>query len=120
MSDDAAMPAGHERTGPTGDGDAVAAFLRDRPPFQDLDGEALGRIASATVTKTFPREATIIEQGGDPASFLYVIHSGSVEIRDEGRVVDVPSEGEVFGKLSLVTGSSRPPRWSRTRTPPAT
>jgi signal-transduction protein with cAMP-binding, CBS, and nucleotidyltransferase domain len=84
--------------------DDVAAFLQDRPPFQELDGEALRRIASATISKGFPRGSTIIEQGGDPASSLFVIRSGSVEIRNEGRVVDVPGQGEVFGELSLVTG----------------
>ena len=101
------MMAGVARDGETPDppgDDAVAAFIRDRSPFQELDDEALRRIASATITKAFPRDATIIEQGGDPASFLYVIRSGSVEIRNEGRIVDVPSEGEVFGELSLVTG----------------
>jgi signal-transduction protein with cAMP-binding, CBS, and nucleotidyltransferase domain len=91
-------------TGETLSTEDVEAFLRDRPPFQGLDAEGLRRIASAATGKTFPREATIIEQGGDPAASLYVIRSGSVEIRDEGRIVDVPGEGEVFGELSLLTG----------------
>jgi signal-transduction protein with cAMP-binding, CBS, and nucleotidyltransferase domain len=87
-----------------GSTDDVEAFLRDRPPFQGLDADALRRIAVAATPQAFPREATIIEQGGDPAASLFVIRSGSVEIRNEGRVVDVPGEGEVFGELSLLTG----------------
>jgi signal-transduction protein with cAMP-binding, CBS, and nucleotidyltransferase domain len=82
----------------------IASFIGHRPPFDALDAETLRRIARATITRFYARDATIIEQGGDPAKFLYLIRNGSVQIRNEGTVVDVPGEGEVFGELSLLTG----------------
>ena len=43
---------------------------------------------------------------GPPSGALYLIVSGHAEIRDEGRIVDLPGAGEVFGELSLLSGAS--------------
>jgi CBS domain-containing protein len=49
----------------------------------------------------------VVQQGGDPANFLYIIHSGSVKLtstEEDGRetLVDIRGEGDTFGALSLL------------------
>jgi CBS domain-containing protein len=83
----------------------VAAFLRQHPPFDGLDGELLQRIAASVLIEFFPRGATILEQAGRPAGHLYVIRSGAVEILEDGHLVDLSGEGEAFGALSVISGA---------------
>jgi CBS domain-containing protein len=54
----------------------------------------------------FPGGAPILHQGGPPSAALYVIVAGHAEVRSEGRIVDLPGLGEVFGELSLLSGAS--------------
>ena len=82
----------------------VAGFLAAYPPFDGLDGDQLRRIASATQVEFFPADTTILERSGEPAAYLYVVRKGAVEILDQGRLVDLIGEGEIFGELSLVSG----------------
>src|SRR5437870_6139214 len=82
----------------------VAGFLAAYPPFDGRDGEQLRRIASATQVEFFPVDTTILERSGEPAAYLYVVRKGAVEILDQGRLVDLIGEGEIFGELSLVSG----------------
>jgi signal-transduction protein with cAMP-binding, CBS, and nucleotidyltransferase domain len=51
---------------------------------------------------------TILHQGGEPAKHLYVIRKGGVELLDDGRLLDLLGEGEVFGQFSLL-GHEPPP-----------
>ena len=83
----------------------VAAFLRQHPPFDGLDDEHLEIIAGSALIEFFPAGSAILEQHGQPAAYLYVIRSGAVEILEEGRLVDLASEGEVFGELSMISGA---------------
>jgi CBS domain-containing protein len=62
-------------------------------------------VAKAT-HETRPSLGTLIlEQGGPPSTGLYLITSGHTQVRDQGRIIDEPGPGEVFGELSLLTGS---------------
>ena len=83
----------------------VAAFLRQHPPFDGLDDEHLAIVARSALIEFFPAGSAILEQHGQPAAYLYVIRSGAVEILEEGRLVDLASEGEVFGELSMISGA---------------
>jgi len=83
----------------------VTAFLGRHPPFEGLDPERLASIARAVLIEFFPAGETILDQGGDQAQHLYVIRSGAVEIVEDGRLVDLAGEGEVFGQLSLISGA---------------
>src|SRR6476660_4748294 len=82
----------------------IAGFLAAFPPFDGLDDGQLDRIASATQVEFFPAGTTILERAGEPAASLYVVRKGSVEILDDGRLLDLIGEGETFGELSLVSG----------------
>ena len=85
---------------------AVDAFLRRYPPFDDLPDPELERVASATQIEFFKAGTDILRQGGEPASYLYVVRTGAVELLDEGVVVDLLGEGEAFGHPSLTSGLS--------------
>ncbi len=82
----------------------VEAFLARYPPFDSLAPEELERVAGSVQVEFFPAGTTILRQAGEPARFLYVVRAGAVELLDEGRVLDLLSEGEAFGHPSLLSG----------------
>ena len=49
-----------------------------------------------------PEGTVVLQQGGTPASHLYVVRKGAVELLDDGRLLDLLGEGEVFGQFSLL------------------
>ncbi|MGH2673124.1 MAG: putative nucleotidyltransferase substrate binding domain-containing protein [Actinomycetota bacterium] len=85
---------------------AVDEFLRRYPPFDDLTPEQLKRVADSVRIEFFEAGTEILRQGGEPASFLYVVRTGAVELLDEGELVDLLVEGEAFGHPSLTSGLS--------------
>jgi CBS domain-containing protein len=95
--------AGTEHIGTT-DGD-VAELLRTSPPFDALSPGQLTRVAAATQRQGFDAGTEILAQGGPPSQALFVIREGSVTVRDADRSLDEPGPGEVFGELSLLSGS---------------
>ncbi len=84
----------------------IASFLGRYPPFDGLDAPALEGVAAEVRIEFFPAGTAILDQGGDPAGFMYVVHKGAVELLEEGLLLDLLGEGEVFGHLSLLSGMS--------------
>lgn len=84
----------------------IPTFLRRYPPFDDLDDEQLAEVVRHTHIQFFPAGTIILQQGGEPSSYLYVVRTGAVETRDGAIVTDLLTEGDVFGHLSLLSGSS--------------
>jgi CBS domain-containing protein len=80
----------------------VAAFLARFPPFDTLTPDRIARLADRVELVRFAAGTEIIRQGGEPAPGLFVVREGSVELLDDGRLLDLLGEGEVFG-LSAVT-----------------
>jgi CBS domain-containing protein len=81
----------------------VERFLADHPPFAGMDPERLARVASLIEVEYFPPGAMILEQGGPPSRFAYVVRRGSVDLVDGERTVDRLDEGELFGFPSLLS-----------------
>jgi CBS domain-containing protein len=86
--------------------DDVAGSLGASPPFDALPHDRVVEVAKSTRIEPFPAGTTILREGGPPASKLYVIRAGHVEIRSGGRLLDQPGAGEVFGELSLLSQAS--------------
>ncbi len=84
----------------------VATFLRRYPPFDSLAPDRLARVARSVEIEHFSPGAVILRQAGEPADHLYVIRKGAVEILDDGRLIDLMGEGEVFGAWSVIAGFS--------------
>jgi len=74
------------------------------PPFDELDPQALERLAAGAREVDFePGQAALVEDGR-PAPGLFVILAGAMELVHEGEVVEVLEPGESFGHPSLLTG----------------
>ncbi len=82
----------------------ISTFLKRYPPFDVLDVEGLEGVVRHTQIEFFPEGAIVLTQAGEPAHFFYIVRTGAVELIDEGRVIDLLGEGEVFGHSSLLSG----------------
>lgn len=80
----------------------IAGFLRRYAPFDELSPERLARVAGSVEIEHAAAGETILHQRGDPATVLYVVRKGAVELLDDGRVLDMLGEGEPFGQFSLL------------------
>lgn len=81
-------------------------FLRRYPPFADLPAERLAKVARAVEIAHFPAGEVILRQDGPPADALHIVRKGAVELLDDGVLLDLLAEGEVFGQFSLLARGS--------------
>lgn len=63
-------------------------------------------VRSGVETRSFNQGDTIFKEG-DAASELFVIQSGSVEIRHGNRMLDTLSGNNIFGEMALIDGAPR-------------
>ena len=87
-----------------GNVEEIADFLAQFPPFDTLSRDELLHVAAAVAVRSYPAGTDILIEDGPPASELYVIRKGSVELRHQDVVVDILEPGESFGHPSLLTG----------------
>jgi CBS domain-containing protein len=87
-----------------GTAEEIAGFLAPFPPFDQLGRDDLLRLAAAVTVRSFPAGTDILIEDGPPAAELFVIRSGSIELRHQDEVVDILEPGESFGHPSLLTG----------------
>src|SRR4051812_32844281 len=81
---------------------------KQKPPFPGLSGPDAALLSKNAVTRTFPKN-TIILNEGDQTDSLYVIVAGRVKIflsNEEGKeiVLDTQGPGEYFGEMVLDGG----------------
>jgi CRP/FNR family transcriptional regulator, cyclic AMP receptor protein len=57
-------------------------------------------------TRTF-RAGEVIFREGDPAQELYVVKSGSIEVRHGNRLLETLSEGGIVGEMALIDAAPR-------------
>ncbi len=84
----------------------IPSFLQQYPPFDDVEDDVLAGVVAATHIEFHPAGEAILRQGGEPAHHLYVVRTGAVEMQDGDQVLDLLSEGELFGHPSLLSGMS--------------
>ncbi len=84
----------------------IAGFLGRYPPFDALTPEHVAAIGGSVEIEHFAAGVTILQQGGEPATALYVIRKGSAELLDDGQLLDLLVEGELFGQFSLLANES--------------
>jgi CBS domain-containing protein len=85
--------------------DAVAAFLRDHPPFDTLDDAGVAAVAQAAREEHHPAGTLILDRPDATSDHAFVVRSGAVELRSDGRLLDVLGEGELFGYASILAES---------------
>ena len=86
-------------------------MLDQIPLFSDLDAAELELLSSKMVTRQYPRNTVVLNEG-DQSDSLYIIRSGSVKVflsNEEGReiILNVQRAGEYFGELALIDSGSR-------------
>jgi CBS domain-containing protein len=79
------------------------AFLAHQPPFKSVPGERRAA-AEAAHLLTLRRGQPALVEDGEPASGLFVVYTGSMDLVHADQVVDVLEPGECFGHPSLLSG----------------
>lgn len=89
----------------------MVAILRNVPIFNNLSDDELEAVKKYTVTRNFPKNSIIINEG-DSSDSLYIIVSGRVTVYlsdENGKEVILNSQGagDYFGELALVDDDKR-------------
>jgi CBS domain-containing protein len=89
--------------------DEIIDFFQNVLPFDQLPRESLGELVDDIAMEYYQKGEEILKQGGKPSEFLGVIKKGGVKVcqaaeNGEEVIVDLRSEGEHFGMLSLISG----------------
>ena len=82
------------------------SFLREIDLFDELTRRDLVEIAELAVTETAYAGEPLFEQG-DPGDALYIVRSGMISIRIDGREVNRCGAGEALGEIALIDGLPR-------------
>jgi CBS domain-containing protein len=84
--------------------DDLDTFLAGHPPFDALAPEQLHELtAHAALHEEEPGTVLLVEDG-PPATGLWVVVTGSMDVVHSGEVIQVLEPGECFGHPSLLTG----------------
>ena len=81
-----------------------ADFLGRQAPYDSLDSADLEQLARRVEVEYFGRGTVIVPADAEPLDRLYIVRTGSVEVLDRGRVVDLLGPGDTFGHVSLLSG----------------
>jgi CBS domain-containing protein len=82
----------------------IAEFLRAYEPFSGLEDADIERLAECAKAESVTAGTVIFGQGDPPPNAIRLIRSGSVELVDEGRVLDRLEKGEMFGQAWMFSG----------------
>jgi len=82
----------------------LETLLARQPPFDSLGSSELQQVLADAKELAVTAGETVLVEDGLPATGLYVICSGSIEILHEGELIQVLEPGECFGHPSLLTG----------------
>ncbi len=87
--------------------ESVVSFLEKIPPFQFLPQPEIRTLARTMTLEYFPKDTVILAAGRQVSEALYIVQKGAVKLgirTNVGKelVLDMRSEGEVFGLLSLM------------------
>ena len=77
-------------------------FLLSCPPFDQLSADELNSAAEAMEKIRYSRGERILEQGGAPSAFLYIVRQGEVGLLKAGQVQQILEPTELFGYPSLL------------------
>ena len=82
----------------------TAGFLAYYPPFDGLEKAELEHMSASVTEQNVLAGETVLFEDGAPGQYLYVVHSGTVELLFKEQVVDVLTDGQLFGHPTLLTG----------------
>src|SRR3954470_11547243 len=80
----------------------IADFLHSPPPFDTLDAETLDRVSSRSEIEFHAAGTAILDRADATTESAYIVRRGSVELVNDGRLLDLRGEGEMFGYAALL------------------
>lgn len=81
-------------------------FLAGHPPFDGIAPDQLRELAAAAVICEQAPGTVVLVEDGPPATGVWVVVTGTMDIVLQGEVIQVLGPGELFGHPSLLTGMS--------------
>ncbi|MGH2857723.1 MAG: putative nucleotidyltransferase substrate binding domain-containing protein [Solirubrobacteraceae bacterium] len=79
-------------------------FLAGYQPFGAVAPELLSELAAQATVTDHEAGATVLIEDGPPATGMWVVLDGSIEVVHDDEVVQVLAPGECFGHTSLLSG----------------
>ena len=86
----------------------ITDFLAAHAPYDQLDDADLRRLASSIEVEYFAAGTIIVAADSEALDHLFVVRTGSVDVVDRKRVVDVLGPGDTFGHISVFSGLPPP------------
>ncbi len=86
--------------------DDLDTFLAGHPPFDTLAPDELRELTTEAALQEQEPGAVVLVEDGRPATGMWVVVTGSMDVVHSGEVVQVLEPGECFGHPSLLTGMS--------------
>jgi CBS domain-containing protein len=80
------------------------AFLRQCPPFDQLDAEAFAQVEKHLEVEAASRGTVLLRRDGEPSRYLYLVCSGSVRLDRGDRTLELLEAGDFFGYPSILAG----------------
>ena len=84
--------------------DDLDTFLAGHPPFDTLAPEQLRELTAQATLREYEPGAVLLVEDGPPATGMWVVVTGSMDVVHSGEVIQVLEPGECFGHPSLLTG----------------
>src|SRR3954454_7131861 len=80
----------------------IADFLHSHPPFDTLDAETLDGVSARSEIEFHAAGTAILDRADATTESAYIVRRGSVELVNDGRLLDMRGEGEMFGYAALL------------------
>ena len=87
----------------------LRSFVRSFPPFDAQDDASFARVIDAMQIEFFAAGSDIPLQSANGKAYAYMVRTGSLDLFEDGRLVDVLYPGEVFGYPSPSLSPSSAP-----------
>jgi CRP/FNR family transcriptional regulator, cyclic AMP receptor protein len=85
----------------------LANIVEEAALMSDIEGVNFSILMGPQVARRSFKAGELIFHEGDPASEMYVIESGEVEIQSNDRPLDTLGSKTIFGEMALVDGAPR-------------
>ena len=86
----------------------VADFLKNYPPFNVIEEEALQLLAQQVTIVYKEKNSTVFAEDETPHTFFYIVHKGAITLRrlTNNEIIDICDEGDVFGLRPLMANEN--------------
>lgn len=82
--------------------DRVKAFLEAYPPFTRMTTTEVQLLAEQVSIRYARPQEVLFQQGDRPGAVCYLVREGAVRIQQEGTLIDLCDEGDLFGVRPLI------------------